>query len=63
MTLFVDCNEQEETASHIIFDNEALTRWRYTTLGYSDTKKKLSKESLVKWLLNLAKGSKLFGQG
>ena len=49
------CNEEEETASHIIFNCEALTCWIYTTLGYSETKKNLPKESLVKGLLSIAK--------
>jgi hypothetical protein len=56
------CNEKEKTASHILCDYEALTCWTYTTLGYSDTKKKLPKGNLVKLLLNLVEGRKLFAQ-
>ena len=33
------CNKKEETASNIIFDCEALTRWRFTTLVHFDTEK------------------------
>jgi hypothetical protein len=49
-------NEKEVTACHIVFDCEALTRWRYISVGYSGAKKKTSKEKPDKMVANLAKG-------
>lgn len=54
------CDEAEETATHIIFECEALRWWRYRQIGPEDPFSKLTKNHTVKRLLNLIKVTKLF---
>ena len=54
------CNEEEEIATHVILECEALARWRYNLLGAVNSQEAFSKNDLVERLLNLIKVANLF---
>ncbi|KAJ8984058.1 hypothetical protein NQ317_006556 [Molorchus minor] len=49
------CNEEEETASHIILECPALTNWRHSLLGAENPQEAFPKKNLMKRLLSLIK--------
>ena len=53
-------NEEEETATHVILECDALARCRYNLLGAVNSQEAFSKNDLVKRLLNLIKVANLF---
>jgi hypothetical protein len=53
------CNEEEETTSHIVFQCEALARWRFNLLGLINLGEEIPK-NLVNSLLHLIKETNLF---
>ena len=53
------CCEEEETASHILFECVALSKWRYVSLGQK-TMGIYSKTNLINMLLDLIKETRLF---
>jgi hypothetical protein len=54
------CNEEDETASHVIFECPALTRKRRNFLGQGDPRDGSVNKTLVKGLLRLVEGTNLF---
>jgi hypothetical protein len=56
------CNEEEETTFHIVFECEVLARRRFNLLELVNPGKKIPRRNLVKWLLDLIKGTNLFTQ-
>jgi hypothetical protein len=56
------CNEKEKSTLHIEFECEVLARRRFNLLGFLNPWKKIPRRNLVKRLLDLIKGTKLFTQ-
>lgn len=55
------CNEEDETASRIIFEcEEALAQWRHALLEGTYSWENRTREEMLKRLLNLIKVTKLF---
>ncbi|KAL1447090.1 hypothetical protein WDU94_000567 [Cyamophila willieti] len=48
------CGEEEETASHVIFDCNALLQWRVSIIGTQNPHEELIQQNLVKRLLKLS---------
>lgn len=53
------CNEEEETASQIIFEHKALVNLRFQTMGSTNTQDEFPKEKLIARILELSEKSAL----
>lgn len=49
----MQCGEEEETASHVVFDCHALQSWRVDFIGTLDPREELIQNNLVKRLLKI----------